>query len=318
MKNNFKIRFTSLFICICILIPLFSSCGMLDSEYRPALWRVSGDDGEVMYIMGSVHIGEESMYPFDDRVNSAFEECEYLAVEYDIVSAEERSEKWTAEEQYAYLAQFVYKDGDSIKNHLSADTYNSAKAYLMQKDAYSEQMDLFVPAMWHSVINSLVTEESGYDTNIGVDRVLIKLARETGKQVLEVESEKFQTELTLSFDDIIYDDSIRQTIESKNDIAMQYAYMIDLWKRGRDDLIDVMTNGMTFLYSGPDDGEYAKAYEEYNNKMMNERNVNMADVADGYIKDGKKVFFVVGAAHICGEDGIVELLRAKGYTVDRV
>ena len=318
MKNNFKIRFTSLFICICILIPLFSSCGMFDSEYRPALWCVSGKDGEVMYIMGSVHIGEESMYPFDDRINSALKKCDSLAVEYDVVSAEERSKNWTQEEQLQYISQFIYKDGDSIKNHLSADTYSKAKAYLISKNAYSEEMDLFVPAFWHSMINSYVVEESGYDSNIGVDRVLIKLARETGKKVLEVESEQFQTELTLSFDDVIYDDSIMQTIDARENISMQYAYMIDLWKRGRDDLIDVMSNGLTFLYSGPEDEEYAKAYEEYNNKMMTERNKNMAEVADGYIKDGKKVFFVVGAAHVCGEDGIIELLRAKGYTVDRV
>ncbi len=258
------------------------------------------------------------MYPFDDRINSAFEECDYLAVEYDIVSADERTESWTAEEQYAYISQFVYKDGDSIKNHLSSDTYSMAKAYLLQKGAYSEQMDMFVPALWHSIINSLVVEESGYSTSIGVDRVLIKLARETGKQVLEVESEQFQTELTLSFDDIIYDDSIRQTIESRENISRQYAYMTDLWKRGRDDLIDVMSNRLTFLYSGSDGTDYAEAYEEYNDKMMTQRNVNMADVADGYIKDGKKVFFVVGAAHICGEGGIIELLREKGYTVDRV
>ena len=204
MKNTFKNRLISLIACVCVLVPFFSSCGILQSEYRPALWRVSGANGEVMYIMGSVHIGEESMYPFDERINSAFGECDSLAVEYDVISAEQRAKYWTEEEQFAYISQFMYKDGDNIKNHISAETYNTARAYLLQKGEYSEQMDVFVPAFWHSIINSLVTEESGYNANMGVDRVLIQLAKETGKQVLEIESEQFQTELTLSFDDIIF------------------------------------------------------------------------------------------------------------------
>ncbi len=318
MKYNLKSKFISVFICIGIVACILSSCGVLQSEYRPALWQVVGQNGEEMYIMGSIHIGEENMYPFDERINSAFEKCDSLAVEYDVVSADERAENWTDSERIMYLSQYMYKDGDNIQNHLSKETYNTARAYLMQKGVYNEQMDLFVPAFWQSIVNSLIVEDSGYNTEMGVDRVLIKLAREVGKDVLEIESEQSQLEMTLSFQDIVYDDSILEMIESKDSVSMQYAYMIDLWKRGRDDLIDRMTNGMTFLYSGDDEGEYAQAYEDYNTKMMTERNINMADVADGYMKDGKCVFFVVGAAHVCGDGGIVELLKEKGYTVNRM
>ena len=318
MRHSLRNKLTSVFICIGILICVFSACGVLQSEYRPALWQVVGPNGEEMYIMGSIHIGEESMYPFDQRIDSAFEKCDSLAVEYDIVSADERAENWTDGERIMYLSQYTYKDGDNIRNHLSKETYNEAKAYLVQKGVYTEQMDLFVPAFWQSIVNSLIVEDSGYNTEMGVDRVLIKLAREVGKQVLEIESEQSQLEMTLSFQDIVYDDSISEMIESKDSVSMQYAYMIDLWKRGRDDLIDRMTNDLTFLYSGSDDEAYAKAYEEYNDKMITERNINMADVADGYMKDGKKVFFVVGAAHVCGDGGIIDLLEEKGYTVNRM
>ena len=318
MRYNFKSKFISLVVLIGVISSVFSSCGLLQSEYRPALWQITGQNGEEMYIMGSIHIGDESMYPFDERINSSFEKCDFLAVEYDVVSADERADNWTDSEKIMYLAQYMYKDGDNIKNHLSKETYNTARAYLMQKNAYSEQMDLFVPAFWQSIVNSLVVEDSGYNAEMGVDRVLIKLAREVGKQVLEIESEQSQLEMTLSFQDIVYDDSISEMIKSKDTVSMQYAYLIDLWKRGRDDLIDRMTNGLTFLYSGDENGEYAEAYEEYNNKMMTERNITMADVADGYMKDGKRVFFVVGAAHVCGDGGRIDLLEEKGYTVNRM
>lgn len=318
MKNKLKNRFLSVLVCICILLPLLASCSALQSRYEPALWQITGPNGETMYIMGSIHIGDESMYPFDDRINSALESCDYLAVEYDIVSADERAEQWTDMESFMYLSQYMYTGGDNIKNHLSAQTYNAAKAYLTQKSFYTAEMDYFVPAFWDNIITSLIIEDTGFNSDIGVDRVLIKLAREVGKEVLEIETEAMQTELVLSFDDIVYDDSISGMIESKDDIKTQYAYMIDLWKRGRDDLVDVMSNGLSFLYSGPEDGEYAAAYEDYNKRMIADRNVSMAEVAHGYMKEGKKVFFVVGVGHIRGDNGIIKLLEEKGYTANKV
>ena len=32
----------------------------------------------------------------------------------------------------------------------------------------------------------------------------------------------------------------------------------------------------------------------------------------------KSVFFAVGAAHLCGEDGLIELLTKKGYRVEGI
>lgn len=52
--------------------------------------------------------------------------------------------------------------------------------------------------------------------------------------------------------------------------------------------------------------------------MLTDRNKGMADKAEEYMNDGKKVFFMAGAAHMYGDDGIVQLLKDRGYTVERV
>ena len=64
--------------------------------------------------------------------------------------------------------------------------------------------------------------------------------------------------------------------------------------------------------------EASRPYEEYNTKMITERNLSMADTAEEYLTRGGTGFFVVGAAHILGEGGCVELLTERGYAVDRV
>jgi len=44
----------------------------------------------------------------------------------------------------------------------------------------------------------------------------------------------------------------------------------------------------------------------------------MADRAEEYLAEGGTGFYVVGAAHIVGEGALVELLRDRGYTVEKV
>ena len=58
--------------------------------------------------------------------------------------------------------------------------------------------------------------------------------------------------------------------------------------------------------------------EDYNDKMLTQRNLGMRDKALEWLNAGDKVFFAVGAAHLLDENGLVELLRAAGCTVEQV
>ncbi len=58
--------------------------------------------------------------------------------------------------------------------------------------------------------------------------------------------------------------------------------------------------------------------EDYNDKMLTQRNLGMRDKAVQWLEAGDKVFFAVGAAHLVDEGGLVELLRAGGYTVEQI
>ena len=64
--------------------------------------------------------------------------------------------------------------------------------------------------------------------------------------------------------------------------------------------------------------EEAGLYAEYTNKLLTERNTNMADTAEDYLAQGGTGFFVVGAAHIIGEGACAELLAQRGYSVERI
>ena len=64
--------------------------------------------------------------------------------------------------------------------------------------------------------------------------------------------------------------------------------------------------------------EEIAAHEEYERVMMTERDKKMLEKAKEYLNSDKTVFFAVGLAHVLGETGLVDSLRAEGYTVTRV
>jgi hypothetical protein len=53
-------------------------------------------------------------------------------------------------------------------------------------------------------------------------------------------------------------------------------------------------------------------------KIITERNKNMVQKIELLIKEPGVDFIVAGAAHFVGKDGIVELLRRKGYPIERL
>ena len=148
-----------------------------------------------------------------------------------------------------------------------------------------------------------------------MDRLLIEEANRLGIQVLDVESSEFQTALSDSFSDelniLMIEELLDMTYEEYDEELEQ---MYKAWLKGDADVIlgdeEEDTEGLT--------EEEIAMVEDYNYKMVDERNVGMVEAAKEYLEGGQTVFFAVGCGHMVGEAGIVSLLEAEGYTVERV
>jgi uncharacterized protein YbaP (TraB family) len=52
-------------------------------------------------------------------------------------------------------------------------------------------------------------------------------------------------------------------------------------------------------------------------KLFDERNVKMLSKIEGYLNSNGSYFVIVGAGHLVGERGLVELLKSRGYVVEQ-
>jgi len=84
------------------------------------------------------------------------------------------------------------------------------------------------------------------------------------------------------------------------------------WRRGDDNAVLAMIN-QTFDDLGCDE-----LIAEWRYILLESRDPRMADRASEFMAEGKKVFFMVGAAHLLGEGNVIDLLVQRGYDAVRI
>jgi hypothetical protein len=151
----------------------------------------------------------------------------------------------------------------------------------------------------------------------GVDNQLIWRAQQQEKEILDVESGLFQTQMLMGFSDGLQEQLLYEAVYSDPyEYADSIRELFEMWCSGNE------TELIEYLTEEPDytdwTDEEIRLMEEYNNAMGTDRNDDMHDVAVGYLESGDVVFYAVGLAHLLETDGLVNTLRDAGYTVELV
>ncbi len=317
-KEEYIMKAKRIIALVLAVLMLVFAAGCTKEEKKPEgstplLYKVTDESGNTAWLFGSIHIGRDDFYPLPDYVMNAFEGSDALAVEADIVAFESDMNA-----QMDVLLPMMYMDGTDISDHIPEEVYVSAVDILEENDLYNFALDYYIISLWWNFVDNCAYLQLEVDIEGGIDRFLLDKAKEEGKEVLEVESVEFQYGMMADFSEELQLYLLESSIESYGDLDAMKAEldeMMDLWAEGNEEKF------AAYLNEESDEemtAEEEALYEEYNKAMLTDRNIGMADYAEEALKSGKEVFICVGAAHIVGDDAVVELLRDRGYTVEIV
>ena len=282
-----------------------------DEPSSPVLYKATDSEGNVVYLMGSIHVGMDNMYPLPQYVLDAYNASDALAVEIDIIAAN----KDLSGAMDAARAM-VLDDGTKISDHISEECYEKAVEILEENNTYYRALDMYKPVMWYSLISTLAMEKAGAQSDMGVDMYFLELAHDEDKTIYEIESVDEQYALLGGMSMELQALMLEQTVELYGSALynMSIRLMCTAWASGDGEGLLTMTDTDTAGMSE----EEAKLMEEFNLSLVGARNVNMTQYAEDALKSGETVFIVVGAAHVLGDDGMAKGLEALGYTVELV
>ncbi len=274
-------------------------------------WKVS-DSNSTIYILGSIHLADSSFYPLDPVITNAFNRSDELAVEIDISDDSILQEITTLNEQYG-----MFHGNDSLENVLPDSLRNSFDSICTSWGIPIGTFNRYKPWSAAMTLNSIGIMQLGYNYNLGIDSYFLQLAHKTGKDVISLESSKDQV-MALTGKGI--DDSVgicfmMKTLREVGLIDSSVSWMMRAWKTGDDSLFWNAMNADTAKGNARD----SIIQKEIDERIFHSRNRAMADAIENLLTRKRKVFVVVGTAHLIGKDGnIIDILRRKGFTIERL
>ena len=274
----------------------------------PAFWVVEGkhnndqiqQSGKV-YLLGSFHLLPKSYQWYEGKISEAFESSDELVMEVNMTPDA------TAEVQAMILNNGFFKDEDNLRNHLDDVHYSKmlqyAKNSLRLEEPMAKRMRPWMMAISLSVVAIMST---GMDPNSGVDKILQVKAQSIDKPITGLETVKDQMQALMNHPMNVQVSMLNETLDQFEDINKVMEVSLKAWRTGDEQIINErMVNDL-------------KSYPGLYDALLVKRNNSwMADI-EKHITSGKNVFIVVGAAHLVGSDGIVKILKDRGYTVNRV
>ena len=291
----------------------------------PLFYHVTGPEGQEMWLIGTIHVGDDRTGFLPQEIWDALASSDALAVEFDGEAFDEALENDTALMTQVQMAYF-YADGSQTKDHLDEEVYQDAVKLLKATGNYYMNAEYIKPYLWSQSITNFMMQQ-GYRlvSEKGVDNRLMDFAREHDIPIRDIESGLFQVQMITGWSEdlqqLLLEDALYTDSAAYCDSVEE---LYELWCSGdeaalRERLSDEVDTSELTEEELEEYESIKHLLEEYNKAMSYDRNDGMLQKAVEYLESGEVIFYAVGLAHLLNEvNGLVDALRDAGYTVELV
>lgn len=270
----------------------------VSAQYQSLCWRISGNGlKHPAYLYGTMHAPDQRVFNFGDKTNKAFAESKAYAMELDpekmlspstltqmIMSGDYKISKLIPDSDFYFVDSIV-----RLSTGMGMALFNKVEPIIVSAilDEYSMG----------------ITQTDTANKKDEMDLYFYKMAKKDKKKVIGIETvdEQLSALHTLSYEeqaDLLIQsvEEVKKGEKSSNMDLMKYYIAQDL------DSILAMSDEQQMP---------PKLFKA----MITDRNIRMADRIAVFIHE-RPTFIAVGALHLPGPGGVIDLLRKKGYTVE--
>ena len=271
----------------------------LQAQNRDFIWRAARGQS-VVYLVGSVHLLSKDYYPLSPALDKAFKECDLLVEELHL------GEMAEVESQMMILMRGMLPSGQTLDKVVTPATFALVSARVKALGLPIEPLSRFKPWALALTLLGLEWQAAGFDAELGLDKHFFDQAVAAGKEVQGLETIEFQIsrfdELSMAEQDRMLASTLRELETEKASVTT----LADAWKAG-----DAPTVERIVLQ------ELRKEPAMYQ-RLLVERNKNWLPKIEALFGRKGRTFLVVGAAHLVGSDGLLAMLKARGYSIEQL
>ena len=263
------------------------------------LWRVESN-GNVMYLLGSVHALRTEDYPLAEAYEEAYQQADRVMLEINPLHDTPETIQRLSQE-----LGFI-PEGESLQAYLSTESYQRVMLLSKQLGFNTIILDRLEPWLAALTIVAQQMMEAGFQMMIGVDNHYADRAQYDNKPLIGLETADYQISLFDGLSAETQEAFLLQSLEEAGDFEREMTKLVRLWHNGNIEELHRI--------SEEDMQEYPEVYEN----LLLRRNRNWIPKLVKEIKQGGTVLVIVGSLHLVGEEGVVRLLEKRGYEVERL
>jgi hypothetical protein len=269
------------------------------AQAKTFAWKAAGKGGTI-YLVGSIHVMSESFYPLNPVLEAVFKESDLLVEEVDL------AQMLDPMAQMSILTRGMLPSNQSLDKVISPATLALVQKATGDLGPAAGPLMRFKPWMLAITLQGMELMKAGFDPALGLDQHFYDQAKETGKGVQGLETVEFQIS---RFDAMTMEQQDRMLSETLKELATEtetVGKLGEAWKAG--DVPTIERIALADLKSDP------LMYQ----RLLVERNKNWMPKIEALFARPGKALVVVGAAHLVGPDGLLAMLKAKGYTIEQL
>lgn len=263
---------------------------------NPDFW-LARKDGQQIWLLGSIHVGTADFYPLPAKITLAWQNADTLVVE--------TTTHPTPEQQQQMSAEMLLPSEQTLENQLPAPLYRRLATTAARYQLSPAQLTHFRPWVAAIFLQQQAIAKAGYQARYGLDEHFQQLATESGKNILYLESPAQQMGFMNQLHQL-ENKYLANTLDDIADIQHQLPQLISAWKRGDAKTIQA------FLGYGKTDPDLQSFFKT---TLLEQRNRHWIPQLKAL--KTKNNFVVVGAMHLYGQDGLIELLKSEGYQLSQ-
>ena len=288
------------FLIIGFIRPCDAQTKLSSNRYPSLFWEITGNGlSRPSYLFGTMHVSSKMVFHLPDSF--------YLGIKnVDVVALETNPESWQED-----LVKYDVDDNAYGRTHSPWNNFRQVPDdYLhiqtLQFKTYEKQIEAALYSRPSTINNLLYRNYSDYSSdfeeNTYLDMYIYQVGKKMGKRVAGVE--RYDESMKLMME--AYRDAAKDKEQKERSYDRDDSYSADklqeAYRAGNLDLLDSINRLNSF----------SNAFDE---KFLYSRNYLQANSIDSILKSKSSLFVGVGAAHLPGKRGVIEILRAMGYTL---
>lgn len=265
------------------------------------LWEISGKDlKSPSYLFGTIHMINKKDFEITPATKKALAKASKVTFEINMDDMADISK------MLPVLMKAFMEGGTTLADLLTEEEYGLVKDHFVDMGLPMMMLDRIKP-MFLSALSGedMLTMNTDSSQVVSYEMELMKLAQEQEMTVAGLETAEFQMSM---FDSIPYKAQAKmllESIKSEDTGDEEFQKMVEMYKSQ-----DI--NGMQDLIKGDEEG-----VGKYTELLLVNRNKNWIPIMETMMKE-EVVFFAVGAGHLGGEMGVINLLKEEGYKLKAI